>query len=150
MSFSIRCESTKTAFFLTEAEGSCSLEYIFSVHGSNRLGNRTAKSPRLIVQLERTISDGALSTTVKRSWRFASLDITLTSQRPCLNVLNKSMPTNREREREISHQKFASIIINRHKASIADTCSSGYWKDMAVSQSIELVINEKKKKRRYN
>lgn len=76
MSFSMRCESTKTAFFLTETEGSCNLEYIFSVHGSNKLGNRTAKSPRQIVQLERTISDGALSTTVKSSWRFVSLEMT--------------------------------------------------------------------------
>ena len=46
---------------------------MFSVHGSKRLGNRTAKSPNAIVQLERTVSECELSTTVKRSWRFASL-----------------------------------------------------------------------------
>lgn len=28
-----------------------------------------------------------------------------------------------------SHQNFASIIINRHKASIPDACSTGYWKE---------------------
>lgn len=46
---------------------------MFSVHGSKILGNRTAKSPSAIVQLERTISECEFSTTVKRSWRFASL-----------------------------------------------------------------------------
>lgn len=73
MSFRMRCESTRTAFFLTDAQVSLRRAYIFSVHGSKRLGNRTAKSPSAIVQLERTISECALSTTVKRSWRFASL-----------------------------------------------------------------------------
>lgn len=75
MSFNMRCERTSTEFFLTETEGSRNRAYMFSVHGSNKLGKRTAKSPRAIVQLERTVSDGALSTTVKRSWRFASLKI---------------------------------------------------------------------------
>ena len=67
MSFSMRWESTRTAFFLTDIEASCRRAYIFSVHGSKRLGNLTARSPSAIVQLERTISDCAFSTTVKRS-----------------------------------------------------------------------------------
>lgn len=136
MSFSMRCESTKTAFFLTETEGSFNLEYIFSVHGSNKLGNRTAKSPRQIVQLERTISDGALSTTVKSSWRFVSLEIIRQmsdimydcSKKTGMHIhsqvhrpIHKNKHIQRERERERSYQKFASIIMNRHKASIADT-----------------------------
>jgi len=69
----MRCESTNTAFFLTDIQGSFRRAYMFSVHGSKRLGNRTAKSPNAIVQFERTVSECALSTTVKRSWRFASL-----------------------------------------------------------------------------
>ena len=67
ISFSIRCERTRTAFFLTEIEASRNLAYIFSVQGSKRFGKRTAKSPRERVQFERTTSEGAFSTTVKRS-----------------------------------------------------------------------------------
>lgn len=147
----MRCESTKTAFFLTETEGSCNLEYMFSVHGSNRLGKRTAKSPREMVQLERTVSDGAFSTTVKRSWRFASLGIKqeckihyyayTTSTNICdirkdrqLHI-HASMSVHATKTHKLresrgyvrSHQKCASIIINRHRASIADAWSSGYW-----------------------
>eukprot|EP00474_Spongospora_subterranea_P002114 CRZ02572.1 hypothetical protein [Spongospora subterranea] len=81
---------------LDENERSLDHAYICSVHGSNRLGKRTARSPRPTVQFDQTVSDGTLSTTVKRSWRFAS-------------------------------QKSASIIINRHNASIPDACSSGYF-----------------------
>ena len=73
ISFNIRCERTRTAFFLTETEASRNLAYIFSVQGSKRFGKRTAKSPRERVQFDRTTSEGAFSTTVKRSWRLDSL-----------------------------------------------------------------------------
>ena len=123
MSFNMRCESTRTAFFLTETEGSRNRAYMFSVHGSNRLGNRTAKSPRAIVQLERTLSEGAFSTTVKRSWRFASLKIhsfksssiifcLLMSVCVCVCVCVCERERERERESMRSHQNFASMIIN--------------------------------------
>ena len=123
MSFNMRCESTRTAFFLTETEASCNRAYMFSVHGSNRLGNRTAKSPRAIVQLERTLSEGAFSTTVKRSCRFASLKIQALKSS---SIMFRFFMRERERESTRSHQNFASMIINRHKASIPDACSSGY------------------------
>jgi hypothetical protein len=57
---------TSTAFFLTDTEGSRNRAYIYSVQGSKRFGKRTAKSPRAIVQLDRTVSEGALSATVNR------------------------------------------------------------------------------------
>lgn len=61
---------------------------MFSVHGSNRFGKRTARSPRAMVQFERTVSEDALSTTVKSSWRFDSLrnekDKMIESRRCCI------------------------------------------------------------------
>ena len=66
---------TSTAFFLTDADESLNRAYMCSVQGSKRFGKRTAKSPRAIVQLDRTISEDAFSTTVNRIWRFASLQV---------------------------------------------------------------------------
>jgi len=75
ISFNIRWEMTSTAFFLTDTEGSRNRAYIYSVQGSKRFGKRTAKSPSAMVQLDRTISEGALSATVNKIWRFASLKV---------------------------------------------------------------------------
>jgi len=71
---------------LDENERSLNHAYICSVHGSNRLGKRTARSPRATVQFDRTVSDGAFSTTVKRSWRFASLGSNIHT---CLELFTK-------------------------------------------------------------
>ena len=42
-----------------------------------------------------------------------------------------------ERALIVSHQKVASIIINRHKASIPDACSTGYCKEEKSVNSVK-------------
>jgi hypothetical protein len=127
ISFNIRWEMTSTAFFLTDTEGSRNRAYIYSVQGSKRFGKRTAKSPRAIVQLDRTVSEGALSATVNRIWRFASLK----DEYLMWGVLSWNVRSvhNYEQlesyERKNTYQNSASMIISLQRASIAEAWRSG-------------------------
>lgn len=48
-----------------------------------------------------------------------------------------SVKLHRERERE-EYQNFASMIMNLHKASIADACNSGYCKNNWCNHFVDI------------
>ena len=116
ISFRMRWDSTKTAFFRTDWAQSLNRAYTCSVHGSNRFGNRTVRSPSAIIQFERTVSSDAFCATVKSSCRFSSLQegkITLwwhSMSALCYNRITGS------------YQKSASSTISLQSASIAEDC----------------------------
>jgi hypothetical protein len=73
MSFRMRCVNTMTVFLRTRTDSSRSRAYTCSVQGSTRLGKRNARSPRAMMQLQRTDSSGAFRTSVNRSCKLLSL-----------------------------------------------------------------------------